>query len=453
MIEEAKKIEIARWLLDPEGRASLPANLDLLEKELARAGLKKIYEDIELPLAPILERMHKTGIGVNVAYLKKLEKELATETEKLVKNIYKIAGLKFNLNSPQQISKIIFDHLGVNAYGITKRKSGAWSTDAETLSEIANQHKIIPLILNYREVYKLNSTYVRPLIGLAYKTGRVHTTFLQTKTATGRLSSENPNLQNLPVTGRWAKKLRKAFAAKKGASFAALDYSQIELRVLASLSGDRKIINAFKDGLDIHRLTAARVFKIPIDKVTPEKRNLAKTLNFGIIYGMGPAAFARRSGLNLFEARKFIDEYFNDFVQVRRWQEDLLQKAHALGYVETLTGRRRFLPNINSQDRRLAAEAERAAINMPIQGLAADILKLAMIKSDQFLNRAGIAKKAALVLSIHDELLFEIDDDILKETVPALKKIIEKCYALKVPLVAEVKIGKNLGEMKKLETL
>jgi DNA polymerase-1 len=449
MIEKTKKIEIAKWLLDPEGFRKLPNNLSSLEKEIKTAGLEKIYREIELPLVPILEQMHKTGIGVQLDYLKKLEKDLSTETVKLAKKIFEIAGGTFNLNSPQQLSNILFKHLKIDAGNLPKRKSGARSTDAASLAEISQKHKIIPLILKYRELHKINSTYVRPLIALADKEERIHTTFIQTRTATGRLSSEKPNLQNLPALGEWAKKLRRAFWAKRGASFVSFDYSQIELRVLAAVSGDIKMMKAFREGVDIHRLTASQIFNRPLDLITPEQRSLAKTLNFGIIYGMGPASFAKTAGLSLIEAQRFIEKYFFDFAQVRRWRDEIIQKAHALGYVENLNGRKRYLPHINSPDKKLSAAAERAAINMPIQGLAADIIKLAMIKSVAFLK--PLERKAKLILSIHDELVFEIDDDILKEVIPKLKRIIENCYSLRVPLVSEAKVGKNLGEMEKYQ--
>jgi DNA polymerase-1 len=452
MANTETKIKIARWLIDPENHRKLPTDLEMLEAELNKLGLRRIYEDIELPLYPILQAMHKTGIAVHVSYLKKLELFLTKKIELLVKKIYQLAGESFNLNSPKQLAFILFEKLKVGKSGFNKKtKSGNYSTDVETLQLIAKEHPIVPLVLKYRELWKIQSTYVKPLLKLIGDDGRIHTTFSQTGTSTGRLTSQEPNLQNIPALGEWGKKIRKAFVAKKNFSFLAADYSQIELRVLASLADDEKMIEAFKKGVDIHRLTASQIWSIPINKVTPTMRAIAKTLNFGIIYGMGPDAFSRTSGLSREKAEKFIAEYFSNFSKIKIWQEKLIEKVRSLGYAENLNGRKRYLPEINSPDRFKRAAAERAAINMVVQSLASDIIKLAMIEISKFIREKKLEKKVKLLLSIHDELLFEIENDILKKTARKIYDLMTKVYSLKVSLEVELKTGKNWGEMKTIK--
>jgi len=444
MINENKKIELAQWLLDPDGQKALPKNLSLLEHRLKEEGLFEIYQDIELPLAPILDEMREIGVKVDLGYLEKLGKELGKELDGLVKEIYKLAGGEFNINSPKQLSGVLFAKLEIGSEGILKRKTGAFATDVETLTVLKDRHPIIKPILSYREIFKVKSTYVDPLRELADKNGRVHTTYVQTGTATGRLSSRDPNLQNIPIVGELGKKIRRAFAAGKGYSLAAFDYSQIELRVLATVSNDPTMIQAFKDDLDIHKLTASKVYNAPLEKVTSEMRSAAKTLNFGVSYGMGPQAFAKTSGLNVADAKKFIDEYYSDFAAVKKWQQDTIAAARKNGHVANLNGRKRWLPNINWPGRRYAAEAERAAINMPIQGLAADIIKIAMIRVAATLKKKKWSgEEARMLLTIHDELIFEIKDDILKEATPLIRSEMENAYKLAVPLRVDSAVGDN----------
>ncbi len=467
-VELSKKIEIARWLIDPdhpsheatdgEARQQIsPNDLALLEKRLKEAGLFKVYEEIELPLVEILEEMHKIGIKVNLEYLAELSSELEKEISALVKKIYKLSGKEFNINSPKQLSEILFKDLKIETSGILTRKTGAFATDYETLLKLKDRHPIVEFILNYREVFKIKSTYVDPLRELADKptfaeasagkNGRVHTTFVQTGTGTGRLSSNNPNLQNIPILSEWGKKVRKAFVAETGFSLAAFDYSQIELRVLATVSGDPKMTKAFNNDLDIHKITASNIYNVPLEKVTSEMRSAAKTLNFGVIYGMGPDAFARATGFNRAEAQKFIQEYFSDFIYVKRWQEKTIQKAKEVGYVENLNGRRRLLPNINWPNRRFAAEAERIATNMPIQGLAADIIKLAMTCVDRMIKKNKWQNKVRMLLTIHDELIFEIKEDTLKDSMMLIQSEMENAYKLAVPLKVDKASGKNWSEL------
>ncbi|MDP1719337.1 MAG: DNA polymerase [bacterium] len=454
MISEAKKIELAQWLLDPDNPPSREAmageadELAALEQRLQRANLSKVYQEIELPLVDVLEEMHQVGIKVDPEYLKKLSKDLDKEIVGLVKDIYKQAGGELNLNSPKQLSAILFEKLQISPEGIPRKKTGAYSTDAETLNLIKDRHPIVAPILKYRELYKLQSTYVLPLQELTGKDGRIHTTFVQTGTGTGRLSSKEPNLQNIPTTTEWGKKIRGAFIADKGNSLVSLDYSQIELRVLASVAGDPAMIEAFKKGIDIHKVTASNVFNVPLEKVTPEMRSLAKTLNFGVIYGMGPNAFAQTGNISVEEAKKFIAEYFSDFASVKGWQEDMIRRAKKDKYVENLNGRRRLVPGITHPNRRFSSEAERMVTNMPIQGLAADIIKLAMIKCDELIHKKKWQNKVRLLLSIHDELIFEVDDKIVEEVLPEIKKVMESAYKLRnVELKVDSAVGKKWADL------
>jgi len=424
------KNKIANWLLNPDNPLD---NEEGLFSKLKKEGLENIFNDIELPLVNVLRSMEGLGIKINKNEVKKLLIKYNKELNVLEKKIYKEAGEEFNINSPQQLSKILFEKLDIKPRG-RATKSGLHSTRAEKLQELKEEHSIINLITKYRESFKIKSTYLEPLFKLG---DRVHTTFLQTSTATGRLSSQNPNLQNIPSV------VKKVFIASSGYELVSLDYSQIELRILAGLSNDPKMLKAFKADQDIHRLTASQVFDIPLDKVTSEERNMAKTLNFGIVYGMGAVAFARSSGLSRKEARHFIEEYFSDFKKIKKWQEEVKEGVRKNGYVENLNGRKRWLPAITSVNRFLASEAERAAINMPIQSLAADIIKLAMIKVHQQYKNDDVR----LLLSIHDELLFEIKSDKVNSVVKKITQIMESVYNFPVHLKVDVSVGKNWADL------
>lgn len=416
-------------------------------KKLKEYGLEKIFYDMEMPLVSILADMELRGIKVDLKELKNLDKELEKKLSALVKNIYKKAGENFNINSPKQLGKILFEKLQISLDGVKKTKGGAVSTNIDTLLTIQDRHEIVKYILEYRELFKLQSTYVKPLQELADKKQRIHTTYIQTGTTTGRLSSQNPNLQNIPAEGEWAKKVRACFIPEKGYVLAAFDYSQIELRILASLSGDPKMIEAFNNDLDIHRMTASSVFNVPLEKVTPEMRRMAKTLNFGVIFGMGANAFAKTSGLSFADAKKFIDEYFNDFKSIKIWHEKIKEETRKLGYVADLNGRRRWLLEATSMFRGEAAEAERAAINMPIQGLDADIMKTAMVKISEEIRKKKWEDKVRMLLTIHDELIFEIKEDVLKEACKLIPSIMEGAYELEVPIKVSVKTGKSWGAL------
>ncbi|MFA6354543.1 MAG: DNA polymerase [Candidatus Paceibacterota bacterium] len=461
---------VAFWLLDPDFKDYEPeavfkqflrrefrGNEDDLKlaynftaKKIKEYEMEEIFQKIEMPLIGVLAEMESVGILTNISKLKALEEKIDIELEKLTGIIYKLAGEEFNINSPQQVGKIIFDKLGVNAKLARRTEGGERSTNFESLLALRGQHEIIDSIIDYREHFKIQTTYVRPFQSLVDNEGRLHTEFIQTGAATGRLSSKSPNLQNIPQGSVWAKELRMAFEAPKNFSFLAFDYSQIELRILASLSEDEKMTEAFQKGQDIHSLTASKILKIPISKVGPEERRLAKTLNFGLIYGMGVSAFSKTSGLKRTQAQDFIDAYFKEFSRIKEWQEEIKRQVRQNGYVKTKTNRRRYLPGINSGAQRLIAEAERAAINQPIQGLAADIIKLSMIQTRNYLaDNSVFRNKAKMILSIHDELLLEVHDDIIQIVKAEVLKIMERVFDLGLPLKVDISVGQNLGELKK----
>jgi len=453
-------IRIAAWLLNPDQKNLTLENLAevFLKKEiideletlkqlyahlaenLKRWSLEKIYQKIELPLIKILADMELTGIKINKKALKSLNQELEKEISQISEKIYKKTNKRFNLNSPRQVGEILFEDLGIQGKHL-KTPTNQYRTSEEVLLEIKTEHPIVELILKYREYNKIKSTYIEPLINRIDSFNRIKTTFIQTGTATGRLSSENPNLQNVPRNSKWSKPLRKCFIADKGWSLVSFDYSQMELRILACVVGDEKLKKVFKLGEDIHTSTASYVFNIPLSKVGKKERRLAKTLNFGIIYGMGARAFSRQSGLSEKESKEFINKYFEDFPKVLKWQRKTAGEAKRDGYIKNLNGRLRRFPN-NWQ-------TERAAINMPIQSLGADIIKEAMIKTCSFIQNQGLTNKVRLILSIHDELLFEISDDVLENTILNIKNILEKQVSqLSVPLIVDVMKGKNWGELK-----
>ncbi len=460
-------LKIAGWLINPDqkdfslkalserffakefsesDKEALARLYGFLKEKLDEHELTSIFEKIEMPLIEVLAEMEDWGIGVNVSILKSLEEEVEKELEELAKKIYREAGTVFNINSSQQVASTLFEKLGIEETSV-KTTTGQRSTSSEVLRKIKDKHSIVKLIIEYRENFKIKSSFIRPLIEMIQEDGRIHTTFLQTGTATGRLSSEKPNLQNLPQESKWSKKLRSALVAQPKFSFLGLDYSQLELRLLAHASGDDKLRSAFLEGADAHKVTAAQIFNVSLEKVTPAMRRLGKTLNFGVVYGMGPRAFAGVAGISFEKAKKIIEEYFNDFPGVKNWQDKIKSDVQAFGFIKNENGRRRWFSGIGKESYRLD-EIERAAINMPIQSLGADILKLAMIESFRKLKeKEWLEGKVKPVLTIHDELLFEVGDDILKSVSVLLKEIMESVYKISVPLEVEIKIGKSLGEL------
>ncbi len=417
--------------------------------KLDELSVRGIFENIEMPLLRVLAEMERKGIMISRAKLDVLKEKIESKVASLTGKIWEMAGENFNVNSPQQMSRVLFETLKIVSAAKTT-KTGLRSTRAENLEELRETHPVVPLILEYRDNFKMLSTYVLPLSELRGEDGRLHTDFVQTGAATGRLSSQAPNLQNIPQESIWAKELRSAFEASEGYSLVAFDYSQLELRILAAVSGDQNMQRAFREGKDIHRATASQVLGVAPDNVTPEMRRLAKTLNFGLSYGMGVVAFSKTSGLPRAEAQKFIDAYFRGFPGIRAWQDKIKREVREKGYVETLAGRRRPFPEFGFGGQKFIADAERAAINHPIQGLEADIVKIAMIRVKEYLEKNGMwGVSVHMLLSIHDELLFEMRDDMIQKIAPEIKRIMEISYELAVPLIADVSSGKNWGSMKK----
>lgn len=421
----------------------------LLQKKLEVENMPRIFFDMELPVIHILADMEHIGVMVDPVFLKKLAGKIDGELKTITAAIYKQAGEEFNINSPRQLSHILFDVLGLQTLGLRKTaKGGVISTGAAELEKLKNLHPIISIILNYRELTKLKTTYVDVLPTLIDPSDeRIHTTFNQTVASTGRLSSSNPNLQNIPIMSEYGREIRKAFIAPENFLLCSFDYSQIELRVAAHMSGDKKMIEAFQKGLDIHSMTAAAIYYISLEEVTPELRRAAKTLNFGILYGMGAMALAENTGMTHTEAKKFIDDYFREFSGVRKYLDRTKEFAEQNGYVETLFGRRRYIPEIHSQNWQLKREAERMATNMPIQGTATgDIVKMAMIAVDSWIREHKHEDSARMILQVHDELVFEIFERESAALIPEIKRIMEHVADLKVPLVVDAKVGKNWGE-------
>lgn len=415
---------------------------DILEEELAKTGMESLFYDIELPLTEVLAHMEMCGIKIDRNILEMLSKEMAGEMERICRRIYTIAEEEFNINSPRQLSRILFDKIGLKP--IRKTKTG-YSTDESVLTELAASHELPAEILNYRQIAKLKSTYVDALLSMVNpETGRIHTSFSQTVTATGRLSSSKPNLQNIPIRSEMGQRVREAFVAEEGWILLAADYSQIELRILAHMSGDELLIESFRRGEDIHTRTASEVFNVPSERVTPEIRRRAKAINFGIVYGMSPYGLSSDIGISQEEAKRYIDNYFSSHQGVRRFIEETLSIARERGYVTTLFNRRRYIPELKSRDNNIRQFGERVAINTPIQGSAADIIKLAMINIHRRLNQEGL--KGRMILQVHDELLFEIPEKEIKKIEKIVVQEMEGVVSLSVPLKVDIGMGSNWRE-------
>lgn len=401
-----------------------------------------VLTQFDLPLIPILYQMEKHGMLIDLAYFEQLRKEYAKRLEKRQEGIWEMAGQSFNLNSPMQLSEVLFGKLGLPTKGIKKTRKG-YSTGAKELEKLRPLHPIIEQIFEYREVSKLLSTYITPMPGLADKDERVHTTFTQNVTATGRLSSVNPNLQNIPVRTEEGKRIREGFVAPEGRVLISADYAQFELRLAAVLAGDKELIADFNSGVDIHTKTAAEAFHVPVDKVTKEQRRAAKVINFGILYGMSVPGLAAAAGMTIHEAKQFIDNYFALRAPIKRKLEEYLTQAREQGYVETFFGRRRPTPDVKSTNYLVRQAAERAAENMPIQGTEADLMKRAMIEVS-----GALPKGAELVMQVHDSLIVECDLAVADEVEKILQEKMEKVAPeLKIRLEVEVTRGKNWGEL------
>ena len=404
----------------------------------------KQTSDLDQEVEAVLQKMTNTGIAVDLKFLNTFGVDIKGRLVKLEKDIYSKVGHQFNLNSPKQLSEVLFDELNLPV--VRKTKTGR-STDEETLKELSIAHPVIPLLLEYRQLFKLVSTYIDTLPTYADKDSRIHSTFNVEGAATGRLSSKDPNLQNIPIRGQMGGELRKAFVAIKGKTLLAADYSQIELRIMAHLADDPGLKKAFLEGLDIHTATAAKIFKVSVEKVTKEQRVVGKTMNFATLYGQGPHALSRQLGVSFEEARQYIAEYFEQFPAVREWMVRILEKGYQDGYVETLWGRKRYIPELQAGNRMIKAAGERAAINHPVQGTAADMIKKAMVEIDQELRESS----CKMILQVHDELLFECEKEGVEKIAKMVKEKMEKALELSVPVVVDLKTGPNWGEMERLE--
>lgn len=420
---------------------------DELVSILDDTKMRKLYDTVEHPLIGVLHEMERDGVLLDTDVLKTMSQELEKEISKISKQIWKHAGKEFNINSPSQLADILFVDLMLPTKGIKKTKTG-YSTAASELEKLWDEHKMIPLISKYREMSKLKSTYIDALPELVDSNGRVHTSFNQTVAATGRLSSKDPNLQNIPIRTELGREIRKAFVAPRGRKLIAIDYSQIELRLVAAFSGDKKMIEVFTSGGDIHRSTAAEVFGVKDDKVTKEQRRAAKAVNFGIIYGMGPRALSRNIDVSFQEAKDFIERYFEVFPAVRKYLDRSLTDAQEAGYAISKFGRRRELPELDSGIPMLRAAAERMATNMPLQGSAADIIKIAMVEAQAWLKEQGYGDDARMLLQVHDELVFEVKNDLVDTVAKKMKEIMEGVAKLKVPLTVDVEVGQNWKDLK-----
>ncbi|MHB8830635.1 MAG: DNA polymerase I [Patescibacteria group bacterium] len=441
---------LKRVLDEGQAQQDIAAINDLvpvLKQELASRNLTSVLENIELPLITILAHMEEEGILVDTSYLKELAKELSKDKQALEKKMHDMAGEAFNPLSPKQLSHILFDVLEISDKGIKHGKTGI-STAASELEKLYGTHPIIELIEQYRELSKLLSTYVEALPLQADKQGRVHTTFNQAVTATGRLSSSDPNLQNIPIRSELGRKVRRAFLSKPGFVLLSCDYSQIELRIAAALAEDKNMLEAFEKGEDIHTATAAKIWNLKLEEVTKDQRRIAKAINFGLIFGQGPQGLSRTSGISFEDAKKFIARYFEVFSGIKEWMEWSKGIASQQGYVETLFGRRRFLPEIHSFVHQVKAQAERMAINMPIQGTEADLIKMAMIKIAEQLPL--ISKNSKMLLQVHDELVFEVPEKEVKVVAPQLVDIMQNIEKIGCPIIVDAKFGKNWEEMTRL---
>ena len=463
---EVARTGIALWLIRSD--VTSPRKEDILQfadtdvfskaseavfETLAERSLERVFTDIEEPLIPIVARMNKEGVALDTEYLALLSKEYHKELSAIEKKIFKSAGTTFNINSPRQLGEILFDKLELKPKNQKKTATGQRSTRESELEKLAGEHPIIELIFAYRELQKLLSTYIDALPSAVADDGRLHAEFLQAGTTTGRMSSQNPNLQNIPIKSAHGRRIRNAFIAAEGYELVALDYSQIELRIAAILSGDEKLISAFTAGEDIHTAVAAQVFGVAPEAVDREMRRKAKVINFGILYGMGVNALRANLGgdTSQKEARAFYDAYFAAYEGVAEWIDHTKADASRLGYTQTLFGRRRYFEGITSHLPHIRAAAERMAINAPIQGTSADIIKLAMVRIDAYLHEHNARNDARLVLQVHDELIYEVAASRVGEFAPILERYMEEVLPEEtcrgVPLAVDVLHGINWGEM------
>lgn len=462
--KDIKHLGIALWVFN--SNITQPSLEDILNntktnsfkeaEEKVYSDLKKsrgyeVFKTIEEPLMPIIDRMEKVGIKIDKKYLADLSKEYHKELSGFEARIWKLAGKEFNISSPKQLGVVLFDDLKLEAKGLKKTAGGARSTKESELEKLKDEHEIIPLILEYRELSKLLTTYIDPIPTQLDESDRLHARFIQAGTTTGRMSSQEPNLQNIPIRDGRGKKIRNAFIAEKGWSLASFDYSQIELRIAAFLSGDEKLIEIFKNGEDVHTSVASKVFGVPLDKVDKEMRRKAKVINFGILYGMGVNALKTNLGTDRKEAQKFYNDYFATFSTLATYLDEVKKTANEKGYTETYYGRRRYFDGIKSKIPFIRAAAERMAINAPIQGTEADIVKLAMIEIEKLVLDLGLQDKVRPLLQVHDELVYEIHTGVLDQVVEKVRLVMESILTADktsgVPILSSANVGPNWGEM------
>jgi DNA polymerase-1 len=454
------EVKVAFWLLDSRRinpsiqdildttrTSSLKEAKEVLEKDIKKSDFAKLFYEVELPLVNVLSRMERNGVLLDIDYLKSLSADYHKRLNVLENKIWALAGEKFNINSPKQLSEMLFEKMGISTKGVRRTVQGVFSTRFSELEKIKDRHKIVEEIFSYRELAKLTSTYIDNLPNLTREDGRLHTSFNQTGTTTGRLSSSDPNLQNIPTRTDFGHAVRRAFIVPKGWRLISFDYSQIELRVAASLSGDEKLKETFLKGEDIHTKVAAEVFNVPFENVNSEMRRKAKVINFGIIYGMGINSLRKNLNCSREEAEVFYGEYFNDFSGMADYMEKVKKDARETGFTRTLFNRRRYLPEINSSLVFIRKEAERMAINAPIQGTAADIIKMAMVSIDKALSEKEFLGKTKMLLQVHDELLFEIKDAVIENAKLVIKKTMESVGLPGVPLVVEGRAGLNWADL------
>jgi DNA polymerase-1 len=463
--DELEKVAVALWLVNSD--MTNPKFEDIMnftgandfeeaKKEifarLDEKGLRKLYQTIELPLISICHKMKERGIKIDRGILQNLSKEYHTTLSGLEEKIWKDAGMEFNINSPKQLGEVLFDKLGLAAKNMKKTAGGARSTRESELEKLRDLHPIVPNIFEYRELQKLLSTYIDAIPPLLDEAGRLHAEFIPSGTTTGRMASQNPNLQNIPVKTAHGKAIRDAFVADKGFVLGAFDYSQMELRIAAFLSKDEKLVGIFKRGEDVHSSVASYVFKVPQNQVTPDMRRKAKVINFGIMYGMGVNALKQNLGSTREEAQKYLNDYFETFSGLATYLANVKLETAARGYTETYFGRRRYFQGINSKLPFIRAAAERMAINAPIQGTEADVIKLAMIKVDEYIEKNNLKDDVFLLLQVHDELVYEIREIVVSRVAPQIEKIMESVIDPKdiqgVVLEATTAVGKNWGELK-----
>lgn len=415
---------------------------DVVTKELKDKNQYELYEDIELPVTRILGEMEFAGTEIDLDVLKEMDTAFDETIEKLANDIYRISGTTFNISSPKQLGQVLFENLGLK--GGKKTKTG-YSTSQDVLEKIIDAHPVVPLVLEYRMLTKLSSTYLKGLQEQVFPDNKIHTIYKQTLTHTGRLSSVDPNLQNIPVRSEEGKLIRKAFVSHNG-YLVSFDYSQIELRILAHMAHVTNLIDAFNQGKDIHRHTAALVFGVKDEEVTPQMRSQAKAVNFGIIYGMSEFRLSKDIGMSISEARDFINKYFETYPEVKTYMDEVVETCKKQGYVSTLLNRKRYIPTINDKNFMVRQQAQRYAMNTPIQGTGADILKLAMIEVDKALKEKNL--KSQMILQVHDELIFDVFEDELEEVMSLVKEKMENCIKMDVPLIVEGNYAKNWCELK-----